>query len=207
MKEYAIYLFDFDGTLFDTKLSLRKVWKDAFAAIGEKATDEQCDHYMHQNLFQTLDERNVKKEDYPAFGAALTASIDDPETVAQNVPFPETKAVLDSLRAKGKRIGIVSGNSVHHIQLVLAHWGYSGIADVLVGCDVYAHGKPSPEPLLFALHNLGEAPSPTVVYVGDSLQDIEAADAAGIESFLIDREEEHPDFPRPRLKGLAELLS
>ena len=76
-----------------------------------------------------------------------------------------------------------------------------------MGCDVYEHGKPSPEPLLFALHNLGEAPSPTVVYVGDSLQDIEAADAAGIESFLIDREEEHPDFPRPRLKGLAELLS
>ena len=28
MKEYAIYLFDFDGTLFDTKLSLRKAWKD-----------------------------------------------------------------------------------------------------------------------------------------------------------------------------------
>ena len=113
MKEYAIYLFDFDGTLFDTKLSLRKVWKDAFAAIGEKVTDEQCDHYMHQNLFQTLDERNVKKEDYPAFGAALTASIDDPGTVAQNVPFPETKAVLDSLRAKGKRIGIVSGRAPH----------------------------------------------------------------------------------------------
>ena len=207
MKEYAIYLFDFDGTLFDTKLSLRKVWKDAFAAIGEKVTDEQCDHYMHQNLFQTLDERHVKKEDYPAFGAALTASIDDPETVAQNVPFPETKAVLDALRAKGKKIGIVSGNSVHHIRLVLAYWEYGEVADVMMGCDVYEHGKPSPEPLLFALRDLGETPSPAVLYVGDSLQDIEAADAAGIDSLLIDREEEHPGFPRPRLKDLSQLLS
>ena len=206
MKEYDVYLFDFDGTLFDTKRSLRKVWADAFAAIGETVTDEQCDHYMHQNLFQTLDERQVKKEDYPAFGAALTASIDDPATVAQNIPFPETKAVLDAVRAKGKKIGIVSGNSVHHIQLVLAYWGYEGVADVLMGSDVYQHGKPSPEPLLFALRDLGETPSPSVVYVGDSLQDIEASDAAGIDSYLLDRDGEYPDFARPRLKSLLELL-
>lgn len=206
MKEYSVYLFDFDGTLFDTKRSLRKVWRDAFQAVSMPVTDEQCDHYMHQNLFQTLEEHGVKKEDYPAFGEALTASLDEPETIAQNVPFPETEDVLRALRGSGKILGIVSGNSVKHISLVLSHWKFPIPVDVLMGSDIYENGKPSPEPLLFALRELGLTPSRDMVYVGDSLQDIEAADAAGMEAILIDREEEYPDYRREKIASLRELL-
>ena len=54
MKNYDIYLFDFDGTTFDTKESLVPVFKSAFAAIGMDCTPEQAHHYMHQNVLQTL---------------------------------------------------------------------------------------------------------------------------------------------------------
>ena len=54
MKNYDIYLFDFDGTTFDTKESLVPVFKSAFAAIGMDCTPEQAHHYMHQNALQTF---------------------------------------------------------------------------------------------------------------------------------------------------------
>ena len=206
MKEYDVYLFDFDGTLFDTRLSLRKVWRDAFGAIGQTVTDEECDRFMHHNLYETLAFRHVEPKDYPAFGQALTESIDSPDTVAQNIPFPETLSVLLSLATKGKKIGLVSGNSAKHIRLVWDHWKFPKLTECFMGCDIYQKGKPDPEPLNMALSALGESSGSRAVYIGDSFQDIEAADAAGMDSFFIDRENEYPDYPRKKITSLTEVI-
>ncbi|MDY5441208.1 MAG: HAD-IA family hydrolase, partial [Candidatus Enteromonas sp.] len=199
--------FDFDGTLFDTRLSLRAVWKAAFGAIGQTVTEEESDEFMHHNLYEILAIRNLKKKDYAAFGKALTETIDAQETVSQNIPFPETLEVLQTLVSKGKRIGLVSGNSAKHIHLVWDYWKYPDISECFMGCDVYKKGKPDPEPLFLAMSEMKVGPESRVVYVGDSLQDIEAADAAKMDSFLIDRDNQYPDFKREKIISLKDLLS
>lgn len=207
MKEYDVYLFDFDGTLFDTRLSLRAVWKAAFGAIGQTVTEEESDEFMHHNLYEILVIRNLEKKDYAAFGHALTEALDAPETVSKNIPFPETLEVLQTLFDQGKRIGLVSGNSAKHIHLVWDYWKFPSISDCFMGCDVYKKGKPDPEPLLMALDTMGEKQGGRIVYIGDSLQDIEAADAAKMDSYLIDREDAYPDFKREKITSLKDLLS
>lgn len=207
MKDYDVYFFDFDGTLFDTKIALRSVWRDAFLAVGQDVKDEECDYYMHLNLLQTLKMRKVKEEDYPKFVKAIVASIDRLEIIKSNVPFEETKQLLHALKAKGKRIGIVSGNSTIHIGKVLKYWGLEEEPEVLMGNDLYKNGKPSPEPILFALDRMNLEPSGRIVYVGDSLQDVVAATAAKVDGILIDRENEHPDFKGEKITSLLELLN
>ena len=57
-----------------------------------------------------------------------------------------------------------------------------------------------------ALPALGESSGSRAVYIGDSLQDVEAADAAGMDSFFIDRENEYPDYPREKITSLTEVI-
>ena len=40
MKKYSLYLFDFDGTLFDTAESLKEIYKLTFAKYGVVPTKE-----------------------------------------------------------------------------------------------------------------------------------------------------------------------
>ncbi len=207
MNHYDIYLFDFDGTLFDTKVALRKVYRDCFHAVGiDDITDEECSKFMHHSLLQTAEMRGVPKKDYPAFFEACIASLDEHETVKANLPFPETLEVLEQIVRQGKKIAAVSGNTSKHIRLVLETHGYQIPFQTVVGSDLYKHGKPAPDCLLLAMANMGINPADSVCYVGDSLQDMEAAKRAGIDSILIDRENEHPDYDGVRISSLEELL-
>ena len=47
MKSYDVYLFDFDGTLFDTLDSLVGVYKTALRSVGYDCTKEDAAKYMH----------------------------------------------------------------------------------------------------------------------------------------------------------------
>lgn len=207
MKEYEIYLFDFDGTLFDTRVSLRKVFRDAFAAVNIfDITDEECAEFMHHSLLQTARMKGVSDEDFETMKDACLASLDEPKTVAENVLFPETASVLEELVRRGKRISTVSGNTANHINLVLDHHKYHPPFETIVGSDMYEHGKPAPDCLLLSLERMKAAATESVIYVGDSLNDVGAAEAAGIHAVLIDRYNEYPDFKGLKISSLEELL-
>ena len=207
MKQFSVYLFDFDGTLFDTKVSLRKVFRDCFAAVGiHDITDEECAEFMHHSLLQTAQMRNVPIERYQEFADACLLSLDSPETVAANVPFPETLKTLKKLRDRGNRIAAVSGNTSKHINLVLDHHGLELGFETIVGSDMYHNGKPAPDCLLMTLERMGVSDKSKVVYVGDSLNDIGSAVAAGVAAVLIDRDNEYPVFDGIRISSLEELL-
>jgi phosphoglycolate phosphatase len=59
-------------------------------------------------------------------------------------------------------------------RLSLADW-----VDVLVGGDTCARRKPDPQPLVFACESLQVPPSASLM-IGDSVNDVRAARAAGI---------------------------
>ena len=62
---------------------------------------------------------------------------------------------------------------------LLERLGFSDWVDVVVGGDTCARRKPDPQPLLFACESLRVAPSESLM-VGDSVNDVQAARAAGI---------------------------
>ena len=207
MTQFSVYLFDFDGTLFDTKISLRKVYRDSFAAVGIfDISDEECAEFMHHSLLQTMQMRNIEPKDYQTFSDVCIRSLDEPETVAANIPFPETIEVLSKLRKQGKRLAAASGNTSKHIHLVLDHHQLDFGFETVVGSDMFRHGKPAPDCVLTCLEKMGVDDKSSVVYVGDSLNDVGAARAAGVAAVLIDRENEYPDFDGTRISSLEELL-
>lgn len=92
--------------------------------------------------------------------------------------YPDVPATLDTLRAAGVRLAIVSTKHRARIEAILAREHLDGaFAMIVAGDDVAVH-KPDPAGLLAALDTLASTPSDSI-YVGDSVVDAETARRAG----------------------------
>ncbi len=115
--------------------------------------------------------------------------------------YEDALPVLDELRARGLKLGLVS-NSGRDLDLFVAHHGLAVDAALASG----AHGKAKPHETIFltVLERLDVEPHAAAM-VGDSVEDdVEGATAIGMRAYLLDREGRHPER-EGRLTDLREL--
>jgi phosphoglycolate phosphatase len=86
--------------------------------------------------------------------------------------------VLDQLRGRGLRIGIVTNKLERFAAPLLRALGVWPDADCLITPDLLAKPKPDPQGVLLACQRLGVPPE-RCAFVGDDRRDIEAGRAAG----------------------------
>ncbi len=205
MKEYQTYLFDFDGTTFDSAPSMGPVFRAGFEAIGRTCSDEDALEYMHHSL-RWLAEKEHFEDRIREFIDAVVRAMDAPENLALVKPFPETKEVIEELKRQGKKVGIMSGNVTEHIKVVLKMQGMEDAFDVIIGSDLLEKQKPEPDGIILACKRMGVPVDRDVIYVGDSNQDIQAARSAGVDEALIDRPAHYADLVCTRIESLKDLL-
>ncbi|MFB6428250.1 HAD family hydrolase [Streptomyces microflavus] len=114
--------------------------------------------------------------------AAVEAALTEAEVRAVAIAGPPTLGAVDALkaaRASGRRVAVVSNNSAECVHAYLSTHGLSSVVEVVVGRPALRPDlmKPSPHPLLVAATHLGVAPGRATL-VGDSLSDVQAAQAA-----------------------------
>jgi pyrophosphatase PpaX len=93
--------------------------------------------------------------------------------------FEAIDVVLDDLRARGHRLGIVTAKRRATVDLAFDRIPIEHLFETVVGGDETTEHKPHPAPLLLALERLGASPA-DAAYVGDSPFDMQAAKAAGL---------------------------
>ena len=91
------------------------------------------------------------------------------------------EGVLATLRAQGRRLGIVTAKRNKTVDLAFRYLPLGGYFDTIVGGDDTVRHKPDPDPLLLGLERLAASPG-EAAYVGDSPYDMRAARAAGVHS-------------------------
>lgn len=105
-------------------------------------------------------------------------------------PVEDARAVLEALRARGLKVGVLS-NTLPSIGRTLGALGLSDLVDVAIAtCTVGVH-KPEPGAFTFALDALG-LPAPSVLFVDDRPENVEAARALGLQAVLIDLDGQVP---------------
>lgn len=186
MREYALYLFDFDNTLFDTRCGIEAILREALPVLGVEYGPDSFDECLGLTMDQVYDRyMGDDRSRYRDFERSFMSVVMS-DAYMGAPPFPETARVLESLRARGKRIGVVSGKKAYKIVNLLRANGLDGYPETVVGFDETERHKPFPDPILKGM-SFFDVPKDETVYVGDSPNDAMAAEAAGVDCVIVDR--------------------
>lgn len=186
MREYALYLFDFDNTLFDTRCGIEAILREALPVLGVEYGPDSFDECLGLTMDQVYDRyMGDDRSRYRDFERSFMSVVMS-DAYLGAPPFPETARVLESLRVRGKRIGVVSGKKAYKIVNLLRANGLDGYPETVVGFDETERHKPLPDPILKGISSF-DVPKDETVYVGDSPNDALAAEAAGVDCVIVDR--------------------
>lgn len=123
--------------------------------------------------------------------------------------YDGVEETLRALHARGHPLAIVSSKLDAGIRRSMDYFNLTPLFDAIVGIESTTHHKPHPEPVFFALEQLGVA-AHEAVFVGDSPHDVEAAKAAGVRVIAVTwgaytRDEIAPSGPDAWIERLPDL--
>lgn len=186
--ETKVIIFDFDGTLCDTRSNIIIAFRATMEHLGLDMRDEET---CGATIGLTL--RDGFKSMYPDFDdAKIDYCVETyrqifAERRKELMPdlFPGVKETLEALRKRGHRMTIATSRLTDSLMLFMRHHGIDHFFEYAVGSDSVTHHKPHPEPALKTLRELNIAPSEAIM-VGDMPVDIAMAHNAGIRAIGVD---------------------
>lgn len=182
-------LWDIDGTLIDTT--------SLIAA--------SLDHIYRRFYGRTLPPAELRaligtplKHQIRVFGEPAAFGTDENTVIAAFIDYYEAnrhqerilEPVIELLK-KGKHLGyptgLVTSKNREELANTLPRLGIADYADVVITADDVARPKPAPDGLLKALNclHVPHELRPFAVYIGDTVHDIQAAQAAGIRPIAV----------------------
>lgn len=208
MQKFDVYLFDFDGTLFDTLPSSKYVFTKSYEHIGFSISESDILSFTREPLPVSYERLGAPKERLQDFYQYLEQYVNSQRSIDLTAIFPDTYDTLIDLRTMEAELGIVTSNNVKHVKDILQKFSMQTyFFAVLVGIQEAPIPKPDPFPILKALEMLKyHGDKQKVCYIGDSLNDCIAAVKAGIIPILLDRDDEYQNAPYLRIHSLKELL-
>ena len=176
-------LFDLDGTLLDTAPDLAAAGNRMLAELGRPAlTEDGIRDFIGKGIV------NLVRRCIDATGGGDASDYDQALAVFERHyeagiadatrAYPGVVEGLEVLSRNGIALGCVTNKAARFTELVLERTGLRPYFGVVVSGDTVARKKPHPDPLLHAASKLGAAPGQTLM-VGDSLNDVQSARAAG----------------------------
>jgi HAD superfamily hydrolase (TIGR01549 family) len=209
MQKFQLYLFDFDGTLFDTLETSKYVFRKAYEYLGIPLNEDEVLQFTREPIPVSYKRMGAPIEKYDAFMAQIEKYLNTTkESIDLTDIYDDTYDTIIDLRMDEADLGIVTSNNVPHVRDILRKFDMQkDFFTVLVGNREAPNPKPSPEPILKALEMINyKGDKKDVCYVGDSLNDCLSAVNAGVVPILLDRNDEYKDAPYLRIHSLNELL-
>lgn len=185
-----LLIFDLDGTLINSALDLAIAVNYLLETLGRDTYSEEIIHGWVGNGALTLvkralsGERTIDEElDETTVEKSLKIFLD---YYAQNlcnatVPYANVITTLQTLKDKGYRLAIVTNKPFAFVEPILSGLSMDGLFELILGGDSLAQKKPDPAPLLHVCEALN-TPIEDSLMVGDSRNDIQAANACGMHS-------------------------
>ena len=180
MKNYDAYIFDFDYTLADATEPV----VGSFLYALEKMNLQKS---SRQDIINTIgipigESYTILTGDDSEEGIELFKKYQkeksDEITVPNTVFIGDAKEVLQILKTRGKKIGIVSSRWGQRINDIFENLNSRELIDFIIGTEHVENYKPNPEGL-FKMIDMIDAKNP--LYIGDSYIDAQAAQNAKID--------------------------
>ena len=179
-------LFDLDGTLLNTLGDLADAINFAVRTLGfPEKTDAEVLESIGNGLRRAVIKVLPEGQSDATIDAGLALLREQYKKcyMARTYPYPGVLELLNALRERGFRIGILS-NKAEEFTSGLVKKHFSGLADAAAGERPGVPLKPAPDAVRAILSEIGGDPG-RCVYVGDSEVDIATAGNAGIPCVLV----------------------
>ena len=151
-------------------------------AIGNprtNATDGMGDGHGREGSAQPLDSAH-SGVDSALVDAMLGLFLEHYEEhiADMSLPYPQVVETLRALSRCNAKLAVVTNKRIGLTRKLLDELQLTAWFDTIVGGDTAANPKPAADPILYACDQIGLSPQ-DVLFVGDSLTDVNASRAAG----------------------------
>lgn len=173
-------LFDIDGTLADTDVHHREVFRELLAPHGIECDNEFFLAHISGRANALIAQQylpHLSVEQAAEWSAQKEALFRERAAVGLE-PMPGLVALLRALRSAGVHVAAVTNAPRVNVSMILQALGLEGEFETLVLGEECAHPKPHPEPYLEAMRRLAVQPENCVVFE-DSLTGVRAGRASG----------------------------
>ncbi len=175
---FLAVLWDADGTLLDSRLSIRETLNTVLKEKGQPLfTKAELDALIGRPLREILALKCSDAALIETMTQRYRATYGEVGWVTARL-FAGLQELLWELRAAGVRLGVVTSKGQQEMERLLGDLGLQALFDVVVGDDDVRPLKPAAEPVLEACRRLGVAPAQAAM-VGDTLFDVKSGKAAG----------------------------
>jgi phosphoglycolate phosphatase len=174
-------LLDLDGTLVDSLADIAASANHVRAAFDLAPLGHDAIRAMVGDGAALLLRRALAELDAPVDVAQAWPIYDAhhrTQCTATVVPYPGVVEHLETWRADGRQMAVVTNKPEGFARTILEHLRIDRYFGTVVGGDTTPSRKPDPAPLRAALDLLGVEPADAWM-VGDGIQDLRAGRAAG----------------------------
>jgi HAD superfamily hydrolase (TIGR01509 family) len=202
-------LFDWDGTLVNTAEASFRCYEKLFGSYGIAFDRDAFRRTYSPNWHLTYSALGLAEERWAEADQRWLGHYCEEEVVL----IEGAREALQRVRAAGLRAGLVTSGDRLRVSRELRDLGVADLFEALVCAEDTVRRKPHPEPLLLALERMRLGPS-DAVYVGDSPEDVQMAQAAGVRTVGIPGgfpnrealEASRPDVLAESLAGALDLV-
>ncbi|HAZ0640255.1 TPA: HAD-IA family hydrolase [Enterococcus faecium] len=175
------YIWDFDGTLFDTYPAMVDGAWQALKDFGISMDKKEI--YFKMKKYSTsylINESNLNAREFNELFHRY-----EKESTEVSRPFPETKQVLEMLKDNGGRHFILTHRLTESTWGLLKEHRLAHLIEEVVGIDQDFPRKPDPASLNYLIDTFHLERTDTMM-IGDRRLDIEAGKNAGVATCLYD---------------------
>lgn len=190
MASFDVVVFDLDGTLADTVPDITDAINVAPQAHGLPELNASEIRAMLGDGVKVLVNRALKAVEASeeiSLDAVFSTFLDyySDHLAEKSYPWPDVENTLRQLKAEGVSISLCT-NKIERLTFpFLVSMGWENIFASVVCGDTFPTQKPSPEPLIEAVHRAGGG---RALFVGDTIVDLATANAANIPCVIVDIE-------------------
>ncbi len=197
-RRYELIVFDWDGTLMDSAGAIAQSIQAAARDLGlAPPSDERARHIIGLGLVDALRYAlpDLEEARYEAVAERYRHHYLARDHELEL--FAGVAALMETLAASGRWLGVATGKSRLGLERALAHSGLAACFHA-TRCADECHSKPHPQMLEELMAEFAVAPAATLM-IGDTTHDLRMAQNAGVDAVAVS----HGAHPRAILEAAA----
>lgn len=183
-------IFDLDGTLVDSAPDIRQALNTTLAALGRRdLTLNEVKAVVGDGLLTTLQraftatgEALSPDESYRQFQTFVGHYREQKADPAQI--YPHVRETLETFKGEGVKLGVCTNKQEAATHRILEELDLARYFAFVAGGDTFPTHKPHPDHVKGVIEKM-EVPAAGCVMVGDSSNDVRAAQGAGIPCLVV----------------------